>query len=436
MNNSFDDKIKEALENFEMPYDASAWAELEKQLPSNPTAGTATGGSATPWKIAALIAVAAIATSVWYFSQKSDTSLQSPQPVVEIQESEAPQISNEPKEVIENAEYERIDKTENQTSAQNASETKILQEESEEIADVDEEIFRSSQPQNQENTESESSNSDNETVVNTVIEAVPIATDETPIIVNFVASVVTACVNQDVSFINQTAAKSANMIWDFGDGSTSLEKDPVHSFVSPGTYTVTLKAEGKTNSVEKTIDIKVNPVPSPVFSADRKLNGYEAIPLYMFSTAIQPTERAIWSFSDGSRISGTKAEHLFRESGQHTAKLTVTNSFGCSTTMDQEFTTEKFNLLAPTAFTPDGDGINETFIPKALSEMGLAFEMTIQNPKTGQMVYRTDNASSPWDGTLNNSGVELASGIYVWTVVLKADVVENRVFTETIHLQR
>ena len=104
--------------------------------------------------------------------------------------------------------------------------------------------------------------------------------------------------------------------------------------------------------------------------------------------------------------------------------------------MNQDFTTEKFNLLAPTAFTPDGDGINETFIPKALPEMCLAFEMTIQNPKTGQIVFRTEEASNQWNGTLNNSGVELENGIYVWTVVLKENVVENRVFSETIQLQR
>lgn len=53
MSNKFDDKIKEALENFEMPYDAGAWAQLEQQLP----ASSPPPASNRFWKIAAAIAV-------------------------------------------------------------------------------------------------------------------------------------------------------------------------------------------------------------------------------------------------------------------------------------------------------------------------------------------------------------------------------------------
>ncbi|MFT6210659.1 MAG: hypothetical protein ACJATE_001280, partial [Bacteroidia bacterium] len=71
MSNPFNDKIKESLENFEMPYDANAWAEFEKQLPQS--GGAATGGSQLGWKAVAL--VAALATSVatiWYLNSDKE----------------------------------------------------------------------------------------------------------------------------------------------------------------------------------------------------------------------------------------------------------------------------------------------------------------------------------------------------------------------------
>ena len=433
MKNSFDDKIKEALENFEMPYDANAWAEFEQKLPSTPTAGTSSSGGFSAWKIAALVAVVAIATSVWYFSKDDTESI----PATE-------QVASETSHAVENEEHAKETTIENKVGDTEKRDSKVAEANStegektvtqtEKITDVDEEISHSAE--NEETSDLADTEESSKVEVPSPIKATPIASNESPIMINFMASTVTACVDQDVSFINESVARSAQMVWDFGDGNTSTEKDPIHSFIAPGNYTVTLKAEGKTDVVEKTVDIRVNPVPTPAFSAERKLNGYQAIPLYIFSTATQPNEQAMWSFSDGSKVSGTETFHLFREAGKHTAKLTVTNKFGCSTSMDQEFTVEEFNLLAPTAFTPNGDGNNEAFIPEALPEMGVAFEMTIQNPRTGDIVYRTENASAPWNGKLNNNGQKLETGTYVWTVVLKDPVSKNRVFNDKIHLQR
>lgn len=436
MENEFDKKIKQSLENFEMPYDASSWAAFEKQLPAEPAIASNTGSSSL-WKIGAVIGLTAIAVATWYLTKDGEELAKpSEEFVIEKSESNEVELSIEDTKVSDPKLSEQSDIPQVKEDAINSS-ARTVNADSEEFADVDEEILRFSdtQPTEQEtrkkqNTEPEAS------ISNTAVSAITSETNANPIIVDFIVSNITACVNQDVSFMNESKGTAESMIWDFGDGTTSSEKSPVHSFIAPGVYQVTLSASDKDKSVEKSIDIKVNPVPNPIVSAERKLNGYQAIPLYVFSTAIQPNENAIWSFSDGIRLTGTEANHLFREAGDHTAKLTVTNQFGCSTSVEEKFYTERFNLLAPTAFTPNGDGTNETFMPKAVVDMGIAFEMTIQNPKTGQVVYRTENADEPWNGTLNNSGVELEKGLYVWTVVLKENVCENRVFTETVHLKR
>ncbi len=50
-------------------------------------------------------------------------------------------------------------------------------------------------------------------------------------------------VNSPVSFEN-SSSNAFSYLWSFGDGNTSIEKDPAHTYTVPGEYTVTLKAEG------------------------------------------------------------------------------------------------------------------------------------------------------------------------------------------------
>lgn len=47
-----------------------------------------------------------------------------------------------------------------------------------------------------------------------------------------------------VAFANFTRGEVTRFAWDFGDGETSQERDPVHGYRQPGRYTVTLAAEG------------------------------------------------------------------------------------------------------------------------------------------------------------------------------------------------
>src|SRR6478752_7916117 len=49
--------------------------------------------------------------------------------------------------------------------------------------------------------------------------------------------------------------------WDFGDGQTSTEKDPVHVYASGGYYTVKVSVTGKTGTDEKTAQLAVDVTP-------------------------------------------------------------------------------------------------------------------------------------------------------------------------------
>ncbi|MFY0672047.1 MAG: PKD domain-containing protein [Bacteroidia bacterium] len=61
----------------------------------------------------------------------------------------------------------------------------------------------------------------------------------------------------EVTFTN-SSTNSTEYSWDFGDGATSTEENPVHTYAGEGTYTVTLVASDGTNTDESQQDVTIS----------------------------------------------------------------------------------------------------------------------------------------------------------------------------------
>ena len=64
-----------------------------------------------------------------------------------------------------------------------------------------------------------------------------------------------------IRFTNQSSVGSGDYVWDFGDGHTSLERDPIHTYSSPGSYTVQLTVSSctSTNTSTQTVIVQQSP---------------------------------------------------------------------------------------------------------------------------------------------------------------------------------
>lgn len=138
--------------------------------------------------------------------------------------------------------------------------------------------------------------------------------------------------------------------WDFGDGNTSTENNPVHQFTTEGTFNVCLIAEnqlGKDTSCQ-TLVVE-NLFPDAVFTATQ-----EGIGQYSFEDM---TENEVstwqWDFGDGNNSTEQNPSHQFLQEGTFSVCLTAINAFGQDTTC-QEFTVQ--NLLPIAAFSQDSIG--------------------------------------------------------------------------------
>lgn len=116
-----------------------------------------------------------------------------------------------------------------------------------------------------------------------------------------------------------------------------------------------------------------------------------------------------WAIGNIARLYDKQPVYQFQQPGTYTITLTITNEeTGCaSTDSSMTVTVSEAALEFPNAFTPNGDGVNDRFMPsfRSLSK----YELTIWN-RWGHRVFETKDPSDGWDGTIN--GKEAAAGTY------------------------
>lgn len=110
---------------------------------------------------------------------------------------------------------------------------------------------------------------------------------------------------------------------------------------------------------------------------------------------------------------GAAPRLTFPEARCYTLRQVVTNAFACADTAVAEVCVEdEFALYAPNAFTPNGDGHNETFGVATTVRAPSFFRLRIFD-RWGGVVFATGDAHQGW------SGDGLVDGIYAWTVELR-----------------
>lgn len=64
----------------------------------------------------------------------------------------------------------------------------------------------------------------------------------------FSANMTSGTAPMDVTFTSTSTGTITSYSWDFGDGTTSVEQNPTHTYSTPGTYSVTLSVTGSGGS--------------------------------------------------------------------------------------------------------------------------------------------------------------------------------------------
>jgi parallel beta-helix repeat protein len=155
-------------------------------------------------------------------------------------------------------------------------------------------------------------------------------------IADFIASPRTGYTSLEVFFYDQSASTtaSAEYYWEFGDGGTSTEKDPVHTYSAQGSYNVKLTVTNpgpvgfeESDSIQKNDYIVVSDEPIPVasilphgwwlLSGDMPFTvDFEGVSTYSPTTWL-------WTFGDGTSANQQDVSHTFTAPGVYHVTLRV-----------------------------------------------------------------------------------------------------------------
>jgi gliding motility-associated-like protein len=135
-----------------------------------------------------------------------------------------------------------------------------------------------------------------------------------------------------VNFQDLSAVGTA-WAWNFGDGGTSTQQNPVHTYTANGQYTVSLvvtNASGCRDSISKTQYIKI-------IKPTVAINGAPVEGCVPFTFSPTPNVNAIdgvasyfWDFGDGATSNLQNPTHIYSTQGTYTIKLFITTSDGCT----------------------------------------------------------------------------------------------------------
>lgn len=229
--------------------------------------------------------------------------------------------------------------------------------------------------------------------------------------------------------INNTSIGGQQFFWNFGDGETSTDADPVHTFTNPGTYTVGVRVTDSstcniTDSATVTITIGAKPtagfIVSPTIPSENEP--------FTFTNTSAGATRFKWDFGDGDTLmtfrQDTTVVHQYEATGTYEACLYASTDMGCTDSLCTAIQALTKPLVdVPKAFTPNGDNINDVIKVRGfgISKM----DWKIYN-RWGQLIFVSTSPAIGWNGYYN--GVLQPQEVYTYVL--------NIIFTDNKRYQK
>lgn len=185
---------------------------------------------------------------------------------------------------------------------------------------------------------------------------------------------------------------------------------------------------------------EVGLIPSPVAAFSTRSKPKELKdPSVQFVNESSGSVSYEWHFGDGEFGYDENPAHLYEEGGDYLVMLIAYNEprYGCAdTTFEYVAVDPLFTFYIPNAFTPDEDGLNDTWGPA-----GANFEYESYNVQVfdrwGKMLWQTDNPTKQWDGLNRATQKPVKQGVYIYQFVIRQfNTFEPKIITGSVTLYR
>ncbi len=237
-----------------------------------------------------------------------------------------------------------------------------------------------------------------------------------------------ACPPATFHFTENTPDQGQSYLWEFGDGGFSVAKNPSHTYQQSGYYDVSLTVWSEWGcplKVTNTNMIRLWPKPRAEFIATPEVMSVLNAQV-VFTNLSDDANIYFWYFGDGETSLWTDIApiHNYNAPGEYDITMIARNSYECmDTAVKRILIYDEVTFYAPTAFSPNGDGINDMFYVSGHGINPNDFVISIYD-RWGNIVFVSEKyyADQPyrmaWDGTRKGSAILgdpiLPNGAYTW----------------------
>jgi gliding motility-associated-like protein len=209
-----------------------------------------------------------------------------------------------------------------------------------------------------------------------------------------------------VTFTNtSTSAGSTTYLWHFGDGSTSNQINPSHTYTASGNYNITLilNQHGCIDSIVKPSAISIQNITASFVATPSLVCSGQAVTFTNTSTPVATT--ANWVFGDGGTSTTISPAHTYTAAGTYTVALAATDASGCAGNATRTVTV---NQTPVAAFTAD-----------TMLSCSVPFAVTFSNNATGAATFHWNFGDGTISALQNPLHNYTTPGIYTVTLSVK-----------------
>jgi gliding motility-associated-like protein len=228
------------------------------------------------------------------------------------------------------------------------------------------------------------------------------------------------CFGDEVKIIDlseENASAIVNWNYNFGDGNTSNEQNPTHTYNFKSQFDVSLtitSAQGCVNDTTMPAITQVHALPIADFHASTFITSELESEISFYNQSSGATTY-VWSFGNGNFSSEENPIYYFNNAQDYEIILTAINEFSCTSEMIKSvYIHPEYTFFIPDAFTPNGDGNNDIFT--AQGNGVTSFEMQVYD-RWGGIVFESSDMEYGWDG-LDASANKVGVGTYLYHVAV------------------
>jgi len=225
-------------------------------------------------------------------------------------------------------------------------------------------------------------------------------------------------------FVNSDDVGITSYLWQFSEyyyDVTSFENNPQITFPETGLYDVSLQVVTTdgciiSNTTEEMIN--VYPLPDADFTSNPQITGFLE-PEIDFTNHSENAWYYLWYFGDGDSASAVNPHHKYSSPSEFEVTLVAYSEHGCTDTIkDIVIIHPEFTFYAPSAFTPESDGVNDYFRVFGNGIDNRNFILLVYD-RWGELIFESKDINHGWDGRAKNNRKIVQSGTFTWLCIYK-----------------